>query len=101
MLVSEDGARWSLLSDNLPAHLDAGLLAREPQSPTTIYAGFALTSRRELLHRAAEGGSQFAGLDLVNVAGGLAFLTLLLLGAGAVIKRLARTYYRVSRSVPR
>jgi len=98
---ADDGARWSLLSDNLPAHLDAGLLTREPQSPTTIYAGFALTSRRELLRRAAEGGSPLARLDLVNVAGGLAFLALLLLGAGAVIKRLARTYYRVSRSVPR
>ena len=97
----DDGAQWSLLSDNLPAHLDAGMLAREPQSPTTIYAGFALTSRRELLRRAAEGGSPLARLDLVNVAGGLAFLALLLLGAGALIKRLARTHYRVSRSVPR
>jgi len=98
---ADDGARWLLQSDNLPAHLDAGLLAREPQSPTTIYAGFALTSRRELLRRAAEGGSPLARLDLVSVAGGLAFLALLLLGAGAVIKRLARTHYRVSRSVTR
>jgi len=97
----DGGARWSLLTDNLPAHLDAGLLAREPQSLTTMYAGFALTSRRELLRRATEGSGPLARLDLVSVAGGLAFLALLLLAAGLVIKRLARTHYRVPRSVPR
>lgn len=98
---ADGGARWSLVSANLPAHLDAGLLVREPQSLTTIYAGFALTPRAELLRRAAEGGSPLARLDPVNVAGGLAFLALLVLGAGVVIKRLARTHYRVSRSVLR
>jgi photosystem II stability/assembly factor-like uncharacterized protein len=98
---ADDGARWQLLGDDLPAHLDAGLLTREPQSPTTLYAGFALTSRRELLRRAAEGASPLARLDLVSVAGGLAFLALLVLGAGAAIKRLARTHYRVPRSASR
>jgi hypothetical protein len=57
-------------------HLDAGLLAREPQSLTTIYAG--LTDAPKLLRRAAQGGSPLARLDLVNVAGGLAFLALIL-----------------------
>ena len=98
---TDDGAQWSLVSDNLPAHLDAGLLAREPQSLTAIYAGFALTSRRELLRRAAETGGALGRLDLVSMAGGLAFLALLLLAACVVIKRLARTYYRVSSSVHR
>jgi photosystem II stability/assembly factor-like uncharacterized protein len=98
---ADDGARWSLLGDNLPAHLDAGLLAREPRSLTTMYAGFALTPRRELFRRAAEGSGPLARLDLVNVAGGLAFFALLLLAAGLVIKRLARTHYRAPRSVSR
>ena len=98
---ADAGAQWSLVGDNLPAHLDAGLLAREPQSHATMYAGFSLTSRRELLRRAIEGGGALRRLDLVNVAGGLAFFALLLLASGVVIKRLARTYYRVSRSVPR
>jgi photosystem II stability/assembly factor-like uncharacterized protein len=98
---TDDGAHWSLVSANLPAHLDAGLLAREPQGLTTIYAGFALTSRRELLRRAAETGGALGRLDLVSMAGGLAFLALLLLAACVVIKRLARTYYRVSSSAPR
>ncbi len=97
----DDGARWSLLSDNLPAHLDAGLLVREPQTLTTMYAGFALTSRLELLRRAAEGSGPLARLDLVSVSGGLAFFALLLIAAALVIKRLARTHYRVPRSVPR
>src|SRR5207245_1318452 len=98
---ADAGAQWSLVGDNLPAHLDAGLLAREPQSHATMYAGFSLTSRRELLRRAIEGGGALRRLDLVNVAGGLAFFALLLLASGVVLKRLARTYFRVSPSVPR
>src|SRR5438093_1533123 len=61
---ADAGAQWSLVGDNLPAHLDAGLLAREPQSHATMYAGFSLTSRRELLRRASEGGGALRRLDL-------------------------------------
>ena len=42
---TDDGAHWTLGSDTLPAHLDAGMLARDPlDAPTTIYAGFAVRS---------------------------------------------------------
>jgi len=98
---ADAGAQWSLVGDNLPAHLDAGLLAREPQSPATMYAGFALTPRHELLRRAAEGRGALSRLDVVSIGGGLAFMALLLIAGGVVVKRLARTHYRVPRSVPR
>jgi len=99
---TDDGGRWWLVGDNLPTHLDAGLLTGEPQSPMTIYAGFAVTSREEELRRAVEGGGGAMGrLDLVHVASGLAFLALVLVVAGVVIRHLARIHNRESRSVPR
>jgi photosystem II stability/assembly factor-like uncharacterized protein len=98
---ADAGAQWSLVGDNLPAHLDAGLLAREPQNPATMYAGFALTPRHELLRRAAEGRGALSRLDVVSIGGGLAFMALLLIAGGVVVKRLARTHYRVPGSVPR
>ncbi len=52
----DDGERWELPSDGLPAHVEAGLLALDPGSPTTRYAGFALMPYDELSRRAVEGG---------------------------------------------
>lgn len=96
----DEGARWELPSESLPAHLEAGLLARDPPSPATLYAGFALIPSEELRQRSAEGGRAFARLDAASLAGGVAFLALLGLGAGAVLRRLARTNYRGSGDRP-
>jgi len=50
MLVSTDrgvfrslnaGASWALLSAELPSHVEATLLMRDPHDPATIYAGFS------------------------------------------------------------
>jgi hypothetical protein len=90
----DEGERWELPSEGLPAHLDAGLLVRDPVSPATLYSGFALIPSEELRQRSAEGGRAFARLDGASLAGGVAFLALLGLGAGAVLRRLARTSYR-------
>ena len=89
----DDGERWEVPSEGLPAHLEAGLLVLDPGSPATLYAGFALM-RYEELSRRAEGGRPFGRLALTSLAGGVAFLALLVLGAGVVVQRLARTYYR-------
>jgi photosystem II stability/assembly factor-like uncharacterized protein len=98
----DGGERWELPSASLPAHLEAGLLVLDPLSPTTFYAGFALTPYDELARRAVEGGRPFSRIDLTNLIGGVAFLACLLLGAGAVLRRLARMYYRapLERPVP-
>ena len=96
----DDGEHWELPSDSLPAHLEAGLLAFDPMSPHTLYAGFALTPYDELLRRAAEGVGPLARLDFTSLLGGVAFLALLLLGAGAWLRRLRHTYYRVPPDRP-
>jgi photosystem II stability/assembly factor-like uncharacterized protein len=88
------GERWQLSSESLPAHLEAGLLVGDPLNPGTLYAGFALTPAEELRQRSTEGSRAFARLDILSLAGGAAFLTLLALGAGALVRRLARTHYR-------
>jgi photosystem II stability/assembly factor-like uncharacterized protein len=98
---SPGGARWSLASDNLAAHLEAGFLARDPRSPATVYVGFSLTPYDALWRRAAEGSGALSRLELVELAGGLAFLMLLLLAAVAAVRRLARTHYPSSRLTPR
>jgi photosystem II stability/assembly factor-like uncharacterized protein len=90
------GQRWELPSASLPAHLEAGLLVRDPLSPATLYAGFALIPAEELRQRSAEGGRAFARLDRASLAGGAAFLALLGLGAGAALRHLVRTNYRGS-----
>jgi photosystem II stability/assembly factor-like uncharacterized protein len=98
---ADGGQRWELATDTLPAHVGAGLLVRDPLSAATIYAGFALIPREELLRRAAEGGGPLARVDLVDVAGGLSFLSLLFLAAGLMVRRLARSHYRAPRTAPR
>jgi photosystem II stability/assembly factor-like uncharacterized protein len=92
----DDGARWEFSSESLPAHLEAGLLVGGPHDSATFYAGFALTPYDELWRRAGEGRRALGRLDVGSIAGGVAFLALLMLGAAAVVRRLARTYYRVS-----
>jgi len=90
----DEGDRWELPSESLPAHLVAGLLVRDPVSPATLYAGFALVPSEELRQRSAEGGRAFARLDGASLAGGVAFVALFGLAAGAVLRHLARTTYR-------
>ncbi len=90
----DEGDRWELPSESLPAHLVAGLLVRDPVSPATLYAGFALIPSEQLRQRSAEGGRAFARLDGASLAGGVAFVALLGLATGAVLRHLARTNYR-------
>jgi photosystem II stability/assembly factor-like uncharacterized protein len=96
----DSGERWELPSDNLPAHLEAGLLVLDPQSPATLYAGFALTPYDELRRRATERATALRRLDVASLAGVAAFLGLLVLGAGLALRRLARAYYQAPAGAP-
>jgi photosystem II stability/assembly factor-like uncharacterized protein len=96
----DGGEHWESSSDNLPAHLEAGPLVRDSLSPSTIYVGFAFTPYAELWRRAAEGGTAFGRLSMTNLAGGGAFLALLILGAVAALRRLANSYYRAPLGTP-
>ena len=87
------GARWNLVVDgNLPVHLEAGPLVRDPVDPATLYAGFGLTPYEELWRTAAEGGTSLSRLDPLSIAGGAAFLVVLGLGAAVALRFVARYY---------
>jgi hypothetical protein len=89
---ADAGRTWALLEDNLPVHLEARPLMRDPSSPETLYAGFSLIPYGELWRTALEGGTLLNRVDMLSLAGGLAFL--LLLGVLGVLS--ARWLFRRS-----
>ena len=94
------GARWMLASESLPAHLDAGVLARDPVDRDTFYAGFAVMPSDALARGELEAAGMLSQLTPDKLARALPFLALVLLAAVAGAWRLA-TYVTASRSAPR
>lgn len=87
MYRSEDGGRsWALKEGNLPVHLEAGPLVRDPGDPRALYAVFSLLPYGEVWQTALEGGNLLARADPVSLAGGLAFVLLLLIGGGLLVR---------------
>ena len=84
------GDSWTLIEGNVPVHLEAGPLVRDPKDPATLYAGFSLTPYNEIRRRALEGSSLLAQVDIVSLAGGGAFLVLLAVAAVYIVRRLWR-----------
>ena len=66
---------------------------RDPLSPSTVYAGFAFTPYAELWRQAAEGRGALSRVGAVNLAGGAAFLALVLVAAVTGIRRLKAVHY--------
>ncbi len=87
---SGDGKRWEIPGDNLPAHLEAWPLVRDPTDPATLYAGFALIPYAELWRLAAEQTSALARVAPMGLAGSIAFLVLVGLAAVAALRALRR-----------
>lgn len=87
---TDGGLNWMLVEGNLPVHLEAGPLVRDPHDSNTLYAGFSLAPYPEMLRRARTGANLLAQLDPVSLAGGLAFLVLLAALAGFSVRRLMR-----------
>lgn len=94
---SVEGNRWEMPGDNLPAHLEAWPLVRDPTDPATLYAGFALIPYPELWRLAAEQTSALSRVTPMGVAGSVAFLALVGL-AGVVALRALRRYDRDHRA---
>ena len=90
--TSDGGERWVPLIDNLPAHLEAGPLVRDPSEPARLYAGFAVTPYPELWRRAVEGTAAWQRIELPSLLGAAAFLTVLGLVSFAALRRLRRHY---------
>jgi photosystem II stability/assembly factor-like uncharacterized protein len=91
VMRSTDGAQtWAVVEGNLPVHLEAGFLARDPLDAATLYAGFSLTPYTEIRRRAGSGANLLARLDPMSLAGGGAFLVLTMVFAGLAVGRLSR-----------
>jgi photosystem II stability/assembly factor-like uncharacterized protein len=90
MYRSEDrGQSWILKEGNLPVHLESGPLARDPSDARTLYAVYSLMPYGEVWRTALEGGNLLARVDPVSLAGGLAFVLLLMIGGGLLVRSLA------------
>jgi hypothetical protein len=78
MYRSEDaGSTWIFKEDNLPIHIEAGPLTREPGDPRVLLAVYSYMPYPEVWRSAIEGGNLLARLDPWAITGGIAFLLLL------------------------
>jgi len=88
---SDNGGRsWILKENNLPAHLEAGPLARGPREAHTLFAVFSLPPYPEVWRAALEGSNLLSRLDPVSIGGGCAFMALLIIGAAFLVRWLER-----------
>ncbi len=87
---SDGGATWALKEGNLPIHLEAGPLVRDPGDARTLYAVYSLMPYVEVWRTALEGSNLLARADPVSLAGGCAFLLLIMIAGGLVVRWLAR-----------
>ena len=99
LLVSSDrgiyrsengGETWAPKEDNLPIHIEAGPLARDPNDVRVIYAVFSLMPYAEVWRMAVEGDNLLARIDPISLAGGLSFWVLVLIGGGLAARHLSR-----------
>ncbi|MBR0774372.1 hypothetical protein JQ625_05955 [Bradyrhizobium diazoefficiens] len=89
---SEDGGEnWVLREDNLPIHIEAGPLARDPKDAAVIYAVFSLMPYAEVWRMAVDGGNMLARIDPISLAGALSFCLLVLIGGGLAARYLSRS----------
>ncbi len=88
---SEDGGEtWAPKEDNLPIHIESGLLARDPNDAGVIYAVFSLMPYAEVWRMAIERPNMPTRIEPISLAGGLAFCLLVLIGGGLAVRYLSR-----------
>lgn len=93
MRSADGGESWAVVEGVLPTHLESGPLVRDPHDRATLYAGFALTPYAEIFRRAEQGNNLLSQIDPISLAGGLAFLLLLVIGGVWFARKLARRYH--------
>jgi hypothetical protein len=86
----DGGSTWNLTEGNLPVHLEAGPLVRDPSDARTLYAGYSLMPYAEVWRTALEGSNLLARTDPISLAGGLAFVLLLIIIGALLVRWLAR-----------
>jgi hypothetical protein len=88
---SEDrGETWAAKEDNLPIHIEAGPLARDPNDAGVVYVVFSLIPYAEVWRMAIEGRNVLARIEPISLAGGLSFCLLVLIGGGLAARYLSR-----------
>jgi photosystem II stability/assembly factor-like uncharacterized protein len=88
---SEDGGEtWMLKEDNLPIHLEAGPLTRDPADANVLYAVYSLMPYSEAWRIAAETGNLSRQLDPAYIAAGIGFVLVASIGGGLFALRLVR-----------
>jgi photosystem II stability/assembly factor-like uncharacterized protein len=97
---SDDGGEtWVQKEDNLPIHIEAGSLARDPNDAGVVYAVFSLMPYAEVWRMALEGGNLLARIEPISLVGGISFCMLVLIAGGLAALHLARR--RVAARSPR
>jgi hypothetical protein len=87
---ADSGHSWSLKEGNLPIHLEAGPLIRDPVDGRTLYAVYSLMPYSEVWRTALEGSNLLARADPVSLAGAGAFVLLLVISGALLVRWLAR-----------
>ncbi len=91
MYRSEDGGvSWVFRDANLPGHLEAGPLARDPSDLRTFYAVFSLMPYPLVWRTALTGSNLLTRVDPISLAGGIAFVLLLMLCGALLVGWLRR-----------
>jgi photosystem II stability/assembly factor-like uncharacterized protein len=87
---TDAGKSWQQVTGNLPVHLEAGAMVRDPHAPTTVYLPFSLTPYHEIRRRAVEGSNLLAQVDPISMAGAGAFFILFVVAAVFLVRKLTR-----------
>ena len=100
ILRSDDGGEtWVQKEDNVPTHIEAGPLARDPNDAGLIYAVFSLMPYAEVWRLASDGGNLLARVEPISLLGGLSFCVLVLISGGVAARHLWR--WRAATDQPR
>jgi hypothetical protein len=84
------GASWALLSAELPNHVEATLLLRDPHTPATIYAGFSRIGPEQLKGVLLTPDQSFALSDVALPVAVYAGFALFVVGGGVIMRRMTR-----------
>ena len=86
---ADAGARWALLSAELPDHSETTLVG-DPHDPATIYATFTRIGAEQLKGVSTPPDTSLANGDIALLVGAYAGFAMLLLGVGVVVRRFTR-----------
>ena len=75
---TDSGKMWTLITESVPAHLEAGPLVRDPLNAASLYAGFSLLPYHEIWQRSASQRSALAHVSVTSLIAGIFALTVVI-----------------------